>query len=274
MPIYKARLSHTEEAMHRCYLRQLHAEGLDVEIADQWLENSRALDVVLARPAESTVFESLTGGVYYAILVRLIAIRSGLILTDWGLATSYGDQIVPASFDDSDPLWNLGGQLYRPSEVLNSRIEKNLILAKGQTVEGWFLASGIVPIPIEYGRSAVVPFRLSFWDQFGNEIGVDGRLSVLRKVQRDSTGVRKGTGLYGLDETGKPPELSVAEASRLRYLEMVRQEKEAAQKGAAGIADPGAIAEVPTAAIARGWRLSMSSNSSKNLITANELGVP
>ena len=57
--------------------------------------------------------------------------------------------------------------------------------------------------PFVYRNFAVVPFRLSFWDQFGNEIGVGGRLSVLRKVQPDKARVRKGTGLYGLDKTGK-----------------------------------------------------------------------
>ena len=242
MPIYKARLSWTEEAMHQDYLRQLQAEGIDVEIPDQWLENSRALDIVPAGPAESTVFESATGGVHYAVLARLVAEQSELILTDWGLSTDHDKQIVAESFADRDPLWNLGGQVYQKREVLNSRIEKGLVLSRGKIVEGWLLATGLAPIPAPYRNFAVVPFRLSFWDQFGNEIGVDGRLSVLRKVQRDSTEVRKGTGLYGLDETGKPPEVSVSEASQLRYLELVRQEKEAAQKGAAGIADPGAVA--------------------------------
>jgi hypothetical protein len=225
MLIHKPRrLSRAEEATYRDCLRQLQFEGIDVEIPEEWQESSRALDIVAAGPAESTVFESATGGVYYAILVRVIAERSGFTLTDWGLETSYDDQIVPASFDDRDRMWNLGGQMYRPNEVLNSPIEKTLVLAKGQIAEGSLLASGIAPIPAEYGKSAVVPFRLSFWDQFGNEIGVNGRLSVLRRVHRDSTGVRKGTGLYGLDETGKP-QLSLEEEMKRRYLELLAQEK-------------------------------------------------
>jgi hypothetical protein len=39
-----------------------------------------------------------------------------------GLSTNYDEQIVPASFNDRDPLWNLGSQVYRQCEVLNSRI--------------------------------------------------------------------------------------------------------------------------------------------------------
>ena len=124
--------------------------------------------------------------------------------------------------------------MYRPNEVLNLRIEKNLVLARGQIAEGWLLASGIAPIPAEYGKSAVVPFRLSLWDQFGNEIGVDGRLSVLRRVQRGNTGVRKGTGLYGPDETGKP-QLSLEEEMKRRYLDSLAHEKNAQQRNIAGI---------------------------------------
>jgi hypothetical protein len=52
--------------MHRDYLRQLQAEGIDIEIPEEWQENSRALDIVLAGSAESTVFESATSGVLYA----------------------------------------------------------------------------------------------------------------------------------------------------------------------------------------------------------------
>ena len=42
---------------------------------------------------------------------------------------------------------------------------------------------------------AVAPFWLTNWDQFGDEIGAAGRLSVLRRVQRENTGMRKGIGL-------------------------------------------------------------------------------
>jgi hypothetical protein len=48
MPNLKRRLSRLEEATHQDYLRQLQAEGIDVEIPEEWQENSRALDIVLA----------------------------------------------------------------------------------------------------------------------------------------------------------------------------------------------------------------------------------
>jgi hypothetical protein len=228
MPNLKRRLSRLEEATHRDYLRQLRDEGIDVEIPEEWQENSRALHIV---PGESMVFESATGGVHYAVLTQFIAERSGLIVTDWDLNTDHDDQIVPESFDDRHLIFKLGGQEYYRREVLNPRIEKNLVLRRGETAEGWLLATGIAPIPGGCSNFAVVPFRLALWDQFGDEIAVQrGNFSVLRKVQRDNMGVRKGTGLYGLDATGKPRELSIEEDARRRYLELVAQEKLAKQQ--------------------------------------------
>ncbi len=224
----RGRLSRLEEATHQDYLRQLQAEGIDVEIPEEWQEYSRDLDIVLG---ESVVFESATGGVHYAVLTRFIAERSGLIVTDWDLNTDYDDQIVPESFEDRHLIFKLGGQEYYRREVLNPRIEKNLALSRGQIVEGWLLATGISKIPPDSTNFAVAPFRLTIWDQFGNEIAVQrGNFSVLRRVQRDNTGLRKGTGLYGLDQTGKPRELSVGEDARRRYLELRAQEKLAKQQ--------------------------------------------
>jgi hypothetical protein len=225
MSTQKPRLSRAEEATYWDYLRQLQAEGIDVEIPEESQENSGALRIVLGGPTESVVFESATGGVCYAVLGRLVAERSGLILAEWGLSTHFDQEIVPGSFDDRDRFWSLGGQLYRPCEVLNSRIEKGLVLTRGQIVEGWLLATGVAPIPAEHSNLAVVPFWLSFWDQFANEIVTEGRLSALRRAQRDITRVLKGSGLYGPDATGKPPDLSVEEDARRRYIESLAREK-------------------------------------------------
>jgi hypothetical protein len=231
MLIHKPRrFSRAEEATYRDCLRQLQAEAIDVEIPEDGQENSRALDIVVAGPTESAVFESATGGVNYAVLARFVALRSGLTLSEWSLCTHYDEQIVPESFEDGSPECKLGGREYQLREVLNMRIEKDLVLRRGQIVEGWLLATGIAPIPAEYRNFAVVPFHLSLWDQFGNEIDAEGKLSVLRKARRDDIAVQKGRSLYGMDMTGKPRELSVEEDSRRRYRELVAQDELAAQQ--------------------------------------------
>ena len=232
MSTCKPRLSRAKEAEHRDYLRKLQAEGVDVEIPEEWQEHARALNIVVGGPAENMVFESATGGIHYAVLVRLVVERSGMILTDWDLSINYDDQIVPESFDDRDPVWKLGGREYTQSEVLNSRIETSLVLARGRIIEGCLLATGLRSIPAHYSNFAAVPFRLIFWDQFRNEIVSKGKLSVFRNAQRKNTAVQRGSGLYGLDATGKPRAVSIGEESGRRYLELLAQEKLAQeQKG-------------------------------------------
>jgi hypothetical protein len=170
----------------------------------------------------STVFEFRTGGIGYAPFVRLEA-RAGLTIDDFDITTKCDDQIVLESFLD-DPICRLGTVEYWQTEVLNQRIEKGLRLSRGEAVEGYILGTGLWRIPIEYSDFAV-PFKIVLSDSMRRQYRADGMLSVVRQVQRDDARRGKGTGLYGMDQTGKPRELSVSEESRRRYLELVAQEK-------------------------------------------------
>ena len=64
-------------------------------------------------------------------------------------------------------------------------------------VEGMILATGIRPIPQAFGQGMLVPFELTFEDQFENEISVEAELSVERTAKPKRAAVRCGTGLYG-----------------------------------------------------------------------------
>jgi hypothetical protein len=152
-----------------------------------------------------------------AILVRLLALRSGLTLMDWDIAIKWDDQIVAESFDSRSPIYKLGPQEYRQCEVLNPKIEGNLRLRRGQIVEGWILANGLRPIPAEYHDCSTAPFEVRFLDQFRCQHRAQGTLSVLRKAQQDKSTKRKGSGLYGLDATvlhaiqqGQPRQLNAS----------------------------------------------------------------
>jgi hypothetical protein len=83
-------------------------------------------------------------------------------------------------------------------------------------------------MPADYRDFFVVPCELTFWDLFVREFSLDVKLSVLCAPQRCKPCVSRGSGLYGPEN--QPRELSVEEASGLRYLELVRQEKEAEQQ--------------------------------------------
>jgi hypothetical protein len=150
----------------------------------------------------------------------LTALRP-VTLPDWDMSTAYDDQIGPEPFDERSSVYMLCG--LQQSEVLNQRIENNLRMIRGQMVEGWFVATGLRPVPAKYGPLPV-PFELVIFDQFGNENRADGRLSVLRSARQYSPGVRPGT-LNGLDATQQPREPSIGEESNRRKLEMLAQEK-------------------------------------------------
>ena len=226
MPLRRRTLTQAERTEHLVRAEQLRASGVEIEIPEHWRDRNRTLDIIVASPAESRVFESYTGGIFYAVLVRLLA-RFAVTLTDCDITTEFDDQIVMESF--RDPVFTLGGQEYRQSEVLNHRIENNLRLVRGEVAEGLIVATGLHRIPTKYDEFAV-PFKIVFSDQFGDGFPAIGMLSVSRQAQRDYTKMQRGTGLYGGDATGKPRELSVEEDARRRYLELVAKEKNAEQQ--------------------------------------------
>jgi hypothetical protein len=203
----------------------MQSEGIDVEIPEEWEQTSHGLDIELAPPSESIVFEGPSGGTYYAVWVRLLALRSGLTLVGWEITTSWDDEIVAESFNSAGPIYNLGRQEYLRCEVLNQKIESNLSLRRGQIAEGWILANGLRPIPPQFDDHSIAPFEVRFFDQFHSEHPAQGTLSVSRRSPRDGMKAPRGTGLYGLDHTNMLPKLSVSEQSALRYREAVLREK-------------------------------------------------
>src|SRR6266481_5751772 len=53
----------------------------------------------------------------------------------------------------------------------------------GHMIEGVILATGLEPIPKEYVQAMTVPVKLTFEDQFGNEISAEKELSVDRSTK-------------------------------------------------------------------------------------------
>ena len=225
MPFRQSRLSREKQVTYLHCLEQLQAEGRDVEIPEEWRETAERRDVEIMLSSESIVFEPARGGIYYAALARITALRSGLTLVHCEISTSWDDQIVAETFDERNLIYKFGRQEYRAKEVLNQKIEHNLFLRRGQIAEGWILASGLRPIPAEYGDHSTARFELRLCDQFETEYAAEGTLSVLRKLRQQHTRVGRGTGLYEPDAIGKPSELSISEQSAPRYSECVTQAK-------------------------------------------------
>jgi len=214
MPLTKRSLTRAEMAEHLARAKQLRAAGLDIEIPEEWQENSCVLDIVVAGGCASLVCDSLTGGVHYAVGVRLVA-RLRVTLVDFRLTTEWDDQIVLHSFVGQTPLCRLGRLEYLRSEVLNQRIENSLRFHyRGQMVEGMILASGLKPIPEAHRTGAIVPFRLTFTDSLGHEIGVEAELFVDRTAKRQKVPVHPSSRLFGPAEIPEVIEVVVSEVPR------------------------------------------------------------
>ena len=193
MPTRKPHLNRAEQARYLMTLRQLQASG--VEIPDDLLENSRVLNITVARGPASWVFDS-SRGTFYAISVRLVA-EQPCTLLGCRMRTDWDEDIVLRSFDEERPVCRLGPLSFAREEVLNQRIENGLRFDhRGDWFEGMILANGLRPIPEKYLDGAIVPFQLTFEDVCGEEIIETAKLSVARTGEQRPA-EQRGTGLYG-----------------------------------------------------------------------------
>ena len=200
MPIQKARLSRSEEAEDRQCLREMYHEGVD--ISDDSLDCAPALDISVIGGLETLVFNLPSGLAGYAITVRLVAGKSGLILMEPEITTRHDQQIVLECFGLGGPVCTLGQCKYLAAEVLNDRFPLKFH-RRGHLIEGVILATGLEPIPKEYVQGMTMPLKLTFWDQFVSESKVESKLSVDRST---TPRPRLGRSQSRLRDSGKVPE--------------------------------------------------------------------
>ena len=196
MPIRRHRLSRREEAEYRMCLQEMQAEGIDVDIPDQAREHVPALDIFVIGGLASLIFNLPGGLAGYAICLRLVANKSGLILPDeCRITTKFNDQIELETIDHRFMFCELGQCKYPTAEVLNDRFPLKFH-HRGRMIEGVILATGLEPIPKEYVQGMTAPFKLAFEDQFGNEISAEAKLSVDRSTKPRPRLVRPKSSLH------------------------------------------------------------------------------
>jgi hypothetical protein len=78
--------------------------------------------------------------------------------------------------------WKLGQCQYPIEQLSNDRFPLKFHRC-GHMIEGVILATGLEPIPKEYVQAMTVPVKLTFEDQFGNEISAEKELSVDRSTK-------------------------------------------------------------------------------------------
>ncbi len=215
MPIRRPRLSRAEEAGYIKRLQTMQAEGMDIDIPEQWLERARCLDIIIFGGL-TEVFDLPSGLAGYQIYVRLVARRPVTVL-DCQITTDLDDQIVPdGQSDDRRNCYWFGRQRYELEQVLNPRLTCLRFHHRDQMVEGMILASGLKCIPEEYRDGMRVPFTLVFLDQSDNPISQDGELCVYHSTRRKKEVVHRTGTLWDGEcaPAWKPPMIPVPEPDR------------------------------------------------------------
>jgi hypothetical protein len=203
MPVLRPRLSRAERMEYGKCLQEMRAEGIDVNNTDDSPEHVPALDITVVGGLASLIFNLRSGLAGYAIQLRLVASRSGLILPEQcEITTKFDRQIVLECFDPGGPVCTLGQCEYLAAEVLNDRFPLKFH-RRGLLLECVILATGLEPIPKKYFQGMTVPFKLTFWDQFGNKISVESNLYVDRSTTLRPRLVRSQSGLH---DSGEIPE--------------------------------------------------------------------
>jgi hypothetical protein len=199
MPTTKRRLTRTEQANYLSCLQELQRGGCDVEIPPTWVNESRGLDIVVAGPPASTVYETPTGSVYYAIGLRMVSNRARVSLLDCEGETEWDDCVGLLPFDQSQsPCW-AGNICYPAKQTLNGRIENYLRFHyRGQFIEGVILFSGLARIPEHCRDGGHALFKITFHDQFGHAISAETELFVQRakRLTQKVLGPRVRSSLY------------------------------------------------------------------------------
>jgi hypothetical protein len=199
MPIRRRSLSRAERGRYRSDAERLCAFGLDVEIPEELREDSRALELHIAPPYINIIRQLPSGLVTYAILVRLVALRPNVILEESQLASGWDQDLFQISANKKALYYLRQGFNFARAEVLNHLIEeRHCFHHRGDSVEGWLLASGLKPIPDAYRNSTPVPVHVSFTDQFGVDYVSSAYALVERSAHHKAPILRKenSAGLY------------------------------------------------------------------------------
>jgi len=174
----KKRLSPCQEREYLNCLRTLQAEGVSVDIPDEWLRDSCPLDIVLAPPTVSMAFDWPSGGAGYAVWVRLLSHKRCMV-EECALSAPWDDDIVIQTIDECKSVCEFSKLVFPLAQVLNHQIENTLRFPRpGYVVQGVILARSGARIPDHYTSGVRAPSTLTLYDQWGEEITEQGHLSV------------------------------------------------------------------------------------------------
>jgi hypothetical protein len=212
MPTRKLRLSRAEQAESYIRLKQLQAEGIDVDIPDEWQE---PCPLKITRGRQPGIVCDLGGGnTGYDIWLRVVS-QCRVIVPEYEISSEWDEGSIDLPYlQETRGRYKFGPLDYAVTEVLNDQLERGLRFNfRGDMVEGVIIAYGCEAIP-ETCHGAV-SVRVTLMDVLERTVQTEIELLVGARVsKRDQCPVRPGGGLYSPDEpeNTNPPTLPKSSA--------------------------------------------------------------
>jgi len=216
MPTRKLRLSRAEQAESYLRLRQLQAEGIDVDIPDDWQE---PCPLKITRGRQPGIVCDLGGGnTGYAIWLRVVS-QGRVIVPEYEISSEWDEGSIDLPYlRETRGRYKFGPLDYAVTEVLNDRLERGLRFNfRGDMVEGVIIAGGCQAIPETY--HGAVSVRVTLMDTLERTVQTEIELLVGERMsKRDQCHLRPGGGVHIPDEreNTNPPTLPKSSAVELR----------------------------------------------------------
>jgi hypothetical protein len=212
MPMRKLRFSRAEQAESYDRLMHLQAEGIDVDIPDEWQE---PCPLKITRGRQPSMVCDLGGGnSVYAIWLRIVSQRR-VIVPEYEIGSEWDPVSIELPYlKETDGRYKFGPVDYAVTDVLNDELERGLRFNfRGDMVEGVIIAYGCEAIPqMCHGAVSV---RVTLMDTLERTVQSEIALLVGERVsKRDQCYARPGSGLYIPDEreNTNPPTLPKSSA--------------------------------------------------------------
>jgi len=168
---------------------QLCDEGIEID-STIFQENSHRNLRISQGPDLGVVFDLDPYNTGYAISVHLVA-SSRLYLAECFIESDWHPEIELEEFDDCRP--KFGPVVYRPQDVLNSKVQERAALSRGRVVEGYLLARGQGPIPSST-RNGTYGVRVTILDTLGASARAELRITLNRPAAATESSNRSPRG--------------------------------------------------------------------------------
>jgi hypothetical protein len=189
MPYRQTRFSRAENAEFVRYLRQLQAEGIDVD-PSAWIDPPPDPDRLALEQicdiATATIYDLPSSAVAIVLPARMTVLKAGMLVADVAIMTPWDDfqleLVEPGEGFVNEDL--MRGVLPEPLPTILNRFLRSKVPLRPRRVEGVILAEGWTSLPTDHLDSMPVTVQLLIEDERHNKIKFEFEARVDHNLKR------------------------------------------------------------------------------------------